>query len=72
MERTLFDWCGWDQLDIGVLQFTDCTLKVPVGRFNIGELVPVIVVSFEDGLIQLINSDGTPISEHNIRLVINN
>lgn len=70
MERVLFDWCGWDGLDPGVLQFTGCTLKVPIGRFNIGEFVPVIVVDFEHGNIQLIAKDGTLISEHTIRLAL--
>lgn len=72
MERTLFDWCGWDELDPGVLQFTGCTLKVPIGTFAAGELVPVIVVSFEDGILQLDNKDGSLISQHNIRLTLDN
>jgi hypothetical protein len=72
MERTLFDWCHWDQLDAGVLQFIGCTLKVPIGTFAAGELVPVIVVSFEAGDMQLIAKDGSLISEHNIRLTLDN
>lgn len=75
MERTLFDWCGWDELDSGTLQFTGCTLKVPIGRFNIGELVPVIVISFEAGVLQLLEKSrrgsGALISEHKVRMVIN-
>ena len=71
MEQTLFDWCGWDQLDDGVLQFTGCTLKVPIGTFKAGELVPVIVVSFDSGILQLICKDGKLISQHNIHLAFN-
>jgi hypothetical protein len=70
MERALFDWCGWDQLDTGVLQFTGCTLKVPIGKFAAGELVPVIVANFDAGTIDLIARDGETISQHNIRLVL--
>lgn len=72
MERALFDWCGWDEQDPGVLQFTGCTLKVPIGTFGIGELVPVIIVSFEAGILQLITKDGSLISQHNIRLTLDN
>lgn len=70
MERALFDWCGWDELDPGVMQFTGCTLEIPIGQFKAGELVPVIVIKSETGIIQLIAKDGTLISEHNIRLVL--
>jgi hypothetical protein len=71
MERTLFDWCGWDQQDVGVLQFTGCTLKVPIGQFKAGALVPVIVVNFETGNLQLVTKNGDLISQHNIRLALN-
>lgn len=71
MERELFDWCEWDSLDTGVLQFTGCTLKVPIGQFKTGELVPVIIVSFEAGILQLVAKDGALISQHNIHLALN-
>ncbi len=72
MERALFDWCNWDQLDIGILQFIGCTLKVPIGKFATGELVPVIVVNMERGNIQLIAKDGVVISEHSICFTLDN
>ena len=70
MERTLFDWCGWDELDPGMLQFTGWTLKVPIGTFKVGELVPIIIVCFDAGTIQLVGKGGDLLSEHNIRLVL--
>ncbi len=72
MERKLFDWCGWDQPDVGTFKFTGCTLKVPIGAFKVGELVPVILVNFDGGRIQLLAKDGNLLSEHTIHLTLDN
>lgn len=76
MEHDLFEWSAWDQMDDTLLQFYGCTLKVPIGRFNIGEMVPIIIVNFETGVLQLLEKgqcgNSALISEHKVRMVLDN
>jgi len=81
VERDLFDWSGWDLVTDTILQFYGCVLKVPIGAFGVGDMVPIIVVDFENGILQLIgkgranaaglsNGAGELLSEHKVRLVL--
>jgi hypothetical protein len=76
METDLFTWSSWDLVTDTCLQFYGCMLKVPIGRFNIGETVPIIIVDFEHGFIQLLDkgkasAPGALFSEHKVRMVLN-
>jgi hypothetical protein len=51
---TLFDWVSWDVVSDEILTFHNCTLKVPIGPFKAGDVVPTILIDFEHGYIQLI------------------
>jgi hypothetical protein len=51
---TLFKWDGWNAPSDEVWTFHDCTLKVPIGPFKAGDVVPAILIDFEHGYIQLI------------------
>jgi hypothetical protein len=42
-----------------LLQFYDCTLKVPIGSFKVGDLVPMITVDFEHGILQVFDKGRT-------------
>ncbi len=58
MEKALFDWDRFDVQDTMVLQFYDCTLKVPIGGFTIGESIWSICVDFGRGTLELFDSAG--------------
>lgn len=34
MEKKIFDWEDWDEIETGVYQFTNITLKCQVGKFS--------------------------------------
>lgn len=53
MEKQLFDWKSWDDIDGMTLQFYDCTLKQKIGDFDVGTEIRTIVVDFERGLLDL-------------------
>ena len=75
MERNLFDWSAWDLVTNTLLQFYGCVLKVPVGSFEAGDKVPVIIIDFKAGILQLYEKgqcgSGALISEHTVRMVLN-
>lgn len=58
MEKELFDWDNWDQLDTGCFQFYPCTLKVDIGNQEAGAIIPVITINIEKGFIQLNSESG--------------
>lgn len=75
MEKNLFDWAAWDLVSDTLLQFYGCVLLVPIGKFKVGDVVPVIVVDFENGILQLCSGGGRAcsgelISEHKVQMVI--
>jgi hypothetical protein len=72
MESDLFEWSAWDVVSDTILQFYGCVLKVPIGRFKTGDTVPVIVVDFETGVLQLYDSQraGHLLAEHKVRMVL--
>jgi len=77
MESDLFEWSAWDVVSDTILQFYGCVLKVPIGRFKIGDTIPIIVVDFETGVLQLYDSqhagrfeEKSLISEHKVRMVL--
>lgn len=76
MEENLFEWSAWDYIDDAILQFYGCVLKEPIGKFKPGDTVPIIVVDFENGVLQLLEKgravldEQELISEHKVRMVI--
>jgi len=74
MEENLFDWSGWDFLNETLLQFFGCVLKVPIGRFGVGDTVPMILLNFEAGDLELRGAgragEGELISAHKVRMVL--
>lgn len=72
MERDLFEWSAWDLVNDTMLQFYGCTLKVSIGEFKVGDLVPVILVDFENGILQVLDREKTLSSEHKVRMVLAN
>ncbi len=67
METALFDWSVWDCVEDTLLQFYGCTLKVPIGSRKVGDLVSIIVVDFEHGILQVFDKERDLLSEHKVR-----
>ena len=53
MEKQLFDWKEWSEVDVLVQQFYNCVLKQRIGAYPIGTYFDWIVVDYEKGTIQL-------------------
>jgi hypothetical protein len=60
IERQIFDWEEWDNVDEGVLRFYDVQLKVPVGEFMPGDEFDTAVVDLQNSkLVLYLNEDRT-------------
>lgn len=70
METALFEWCAWDLMCDTILKFYGCTLKVSIGSFKAGDLVPRIYVDFEHGVLKICDKDEKLLSEHKVRMVL--
>lgn len=63
MEKELFDWSAYDELDTLVMGFYDCTLKQELGGFPPGHKFSMIELNFRDGALSLFeNEDDSPIN----------
>jgi len=77
MELDLFDYEGWESMDVDgwyvapvAEMYYRCALKVPIGKFEEGDMVPSIAVDFEKRTLKLFDKDQTLISEHRIQLTV--
>jgi hypothetical protein len=53
IEKRIFDWKDWDQLDTWSLLFTDCVMVKDFGPLRKGETYNTIVVNFEKGCMEV-------------------
>jgi hypothetical protein len=53
MEKHLFDWKDWDDLDAMEFAFTNCILKVDIGSHKAGDEIPCITMNYENGTMGL-------------------
>lgn len=63
MEKQLFSWDDWDHHDTFLFQFYDCKLNVDIGKFKAGSKIASIVVSYEEGILEMYNDEGDKIIE---------
>lgn len=49
MEKELFDWTDWDQLDTASFSFHQCVLRKDIGGLRSGMAVDCISVDYERG-----------------------
>lgn len=69
MERQLFEWKNWDQLDVAALQFYDCTLKVDIGGgYKKGDSVKSIVVDFNEGFLAIYDDEGKEVYKAKLKM----
>ena len=53
MEKQLFNWIGWDQLDLMMFMFYDCTFNTDVGKYKKGDTASSILMDYSQGIIQI-------------------
>lgn len=71
MEKQIFTWVGFDQLDTMVFGFYDITLTVDLASLKKGTTLSHAVLNYEDGRIAIWqNSDEDPIYEGNLVLSV--
>lgn len=58
MEEELFSWGEWDELDTGIMQYHNITLKVPMGKYLIDTKFTYCVVDTQGGRLILGSSGG--------------
>jgi len=57
--ENLFDSEGWDEPDVGALQFYDVVFKKPWGPWEIGHKIPCLLLNFTEGVAESLSpSDG--------------
>ena len=49
MEKQVFDWEDYDEVDTAVFNFYDCTLKAQIGKYVVGSIFSSICVNFDEG-----------------------
>lgn len=69
MERTLFDWKEWDELETGMFQFYNVTLKIPIGGFATDTHFEAATVDYNEGFLQFYN-DEVVVGEYRLCLEI--
>jgi hypothetical protein len=52
MEQSLFSWENWDQLDTMLFCFSQCTLKVDIGKYKAGDIIEEIALDYSDGVME--------------------
>jgi len=53
MEKQLFDWEGWDDVDVACYQFYKVKLKVKIGNFEPNTEFDSAMVDYQKGLLCL-------------------
>jgi hypothetical protein len=70
MERQLFDWETWDEVEYGFNQYYNCTLKVPIGLLSRGDLVDAIAVDFNRGILEVYSDNQVVSGPHSLYMEI--
>lgn len=53
MEKQLFDWKDWDEMDFLVVEFYNCTFNTDVGKYKKGDKVSSILMDYSNGTIKI-------------------
>ena len=53
MEKQLFNWIGWDQVDPMVFMFYNCTFNTDVGKYKKGDTASSVLMDYSQGIIQI-------------------
>jgi hypothetical protein len=71
MEKRLFNWESWDDIDILDFQYHNCTLNIPIGPYAAGSRIDVIFLSYERGEMNFYkNGAKDPILKFKLQLEV--
>jgi len=71
LERSLFDWTGWDDNGPMSAQFYNVVLKVPIGEFPIGTKFSCAFIDGESGTLELWeDQDGVKHFSYELGLIV--
>lgn len=63
MERQLFTWVDWDEIDHMCFTFYNCTVVKPFGIFNVGDELDQVLIDFNTGSITVDSDASDPLKE---------
>lgn len=69
MVKKLFTWNDWDVVEDDVDQYYGCTLRVPIGDHAIGDVIPIIAINHEVGVLSIYMDPGVE-EAHRIILTV--
>ena len=69
MEKQLFDWISWDELDT-VEMFYEVTLKIDIGEYKAGTAFDYAAVDYEKGLLEFYDDGDEPIASFKLKLIV--
>lgn len=61
MERQLFTWIDWEEIDHMCLLFYNCTVVKPFGSFNVGDELAQVLIDFSTGSITVDADTSDPL-----------
>lgn len=70
MEDQLFEWSDWDSVDTFCMTFYRCILKVDIGTYPKGSIIPSIMIDFGQSLMVFYNNEGNETSLFNLKLSV--
>lgn len=73
MEEKFFTRLGdinWQ--DFGVCEYYDCQLKRSFGNYEKGDLIPCIIINYDEGLMTFCDSDDKALEDFPVTLCLDN
>lgn len=70
MEKDLFKWQGWDELDTVSSIFYNIELVVPIGQHKPGELFKSACINYSTGALDLYKDESDQHESYYLKLVV--
>lgn len=69
MEKQLFDWGNWREINFLVIEFDDCTFNTDVLKYKKGDKVSNILMDYSNGIIRIYEDLDTYV-EYELSLLV--
>lgn len=69
MEKQLFDWGNWREINFLVIEFGDCTFNTDVLKYKKGDKVSNILMDYSNGIIRIYEDLDTYV-EYELSLLV--
>lgn len=70
MEKQFFTYDSWNEIEPGKMSFVCCTLVQEIGNWKAGEVVPAIMMDYDNGLMVFYNDAGDELRKFELKLEI--